>query len=123
MVATPVASGYYQNALRQLAFEYAGCFLCCKAEDACRAEHWPRIRRMLMVANGGAAVPGSEVLVAAADDSRYWDKEVRRPAMLYLTRGKKGGSSAGTISIPWMTTGAGQVVTSHCQSCAQGDRS
>ena len=33
----------------------------------------------------------SEVLIAAADDSKYWGKEVRRPAMIYLARGKEGG--------------------------------
>ena len=50
-----------------------------------------RIRRKMMVQNGGAAVTWSEVLIIAADDAKYWDKEVRRPAMLYLARGKRGG--------------------------------
>ena len=45
----------------------------------------------MMVQNGGAAVTWSEVLIIAADDAKYWDKEVRRPAMLYLARGKLGG--------------------------------
>ena len=45
----------------------------------------------MMVQNGGAPVSWSEVLIAAADDSKFWDKEVRRPAMVYLARGKKGG--------------------------------
>jgi len=92
VVVTPAALEYYQETFRQLAFEYAECwFLCCKAEDACRAEHLARTRRKMMATNGGAAVPWSVVLVAAADDTRYWDREVRRPAMLYLARGKKGG--------------------------------
>ena len=92
VVLTPAALEYYQETFRQLAFEYAECwFLCCKAEDACRAEHLPRIRRKMMVQNGGAAVTWSEVLIAAADDSKYWGKEVRRPAMTYLSRGKKDG--------------------------------
>ena len=44
-----------------------------------------------MVANGGAQVSWSEVFTEVADDSKYWDREVRRPAMLYLARGKRGG--------------------------------
>jgi hypothetical protein len=92
VVVTPTALEYYQETFRQLAFEYAECWLlCCKAEDACRAERLARIRRKMMVQNGGAAVTWSEVLIVAADDAKYWDKEVRRPAMLYLARGKRGG--------------------------------
>ena len=92
MVVTPAALEYYQEKFRQLAFEFAECwFLCCKAEDACRAKHLFRIRHKMMVQNGGAFVSWSEVLIAAADDSKYWTKEVRRPAMMYLARQKKGG--------------------------------
>ena len=91
-VLTPAALEYYQENFRQLAHEYSECwFLSCKAEDACRAEHLTRTRRRLMAANGGAQVSWSDVFVEAADDSKYWDREVRRPAMLYLARGKRGG--------------------------------
>ena len=44
-----------------------------------------------MAANGGAQVSWSDVFIEVADDSKYWDREVRRPAMLYLARGKRGG--------------------------------
>ena len=72
MLVTPAALEYYMETFRQLAFEYAECwFLCCKAEDACRAEHLARSRRKMMATNGGAAVPWSVVLVTAADDTRY----------------------------------------------------
>ena len=92
VVVTPAALEYYQETFRQLAFEYSECwFLCCKAEDTCRAEHLARIRRRMMVANGGAQVSWSDVFTEAADDSKFWDREVRRPAMLYLARGKRGG--------------------------------
>ena len=92
MVVTPAALEYYQEKFRQLAFEFTECwFLCCKAEDACRAKHLFRIRHKMMVQNGGAFVSWSEVLIAAADYSKYWAKEVRRPAMIYLARQRKGG--------------------------------
>ena len=41
--------------------------------------------------DGGQPVTWSDVLLRVADDSKYWDREVRRPAMLYLARGKRGG--------------------------------
>ena len=44
-----------------------------------------------MVENGNQVVSWLDVFVRTADDARYWDREVRRPAMLYLVRGKKGG--------------------------------
>ena len=91
-VVTPAALEYYRETFRQLAFEYSECwFLCCKAEDACLAEHLSRIRRRMVVANGGAQVSWSDVLIEAANDDKYWDREVRRPAMVYLARGKGGG--------------------------------
>ena len=92
VVVSPAALEYYQETFRQLAFEYSECwFLCCKAEDTCRAEHLARTRRKMMVANGGAQVSWSDVFTEVADDAKYWDREVRRPAMLYLARGKRGG--------------------------------
>ena len=51
----------------------------------------PSPTHKMMGQNGGAAVTWSEVLIVAADDAKYWDKEVRCPAMLYLARGKRGG--------------------------------
>ena len=51
----------------------------------------PSPRHKRTVQNGGAAGTWSEFLIVAADDAKYWDKEVRCPAMLYLARGKRGG--------------------------------
>ena len=90
-VLTPAALEYYQVNFRQLAQEYGECwFLCCKAEYACRAEHLTRTRRRLMATNGGAQVSWSDVFVKVANDNKYWDREVHRPAMLDLARGKRG---------------------------------
>ena len=64
MVVTPAVLEYYQETFGQLAFEYAECwFLCCKAEDACRAERLARIRRKMTVQNGGAVLqdPGLQI--------------------------------------------------------------
>ena len=88
LVVTPAALECYQESFRQLAFKYSECwFLCCKAEDSCRAEHLSKIRHERVVANGGAQVSWSDVIIAAASDDEYWDREVRRPAAAYLARG------------------------------------
>ena len=65
--------------------------LCCNARDTCQTGRWFRTRRKTLVQNGGAAVFWSEVSTAAAADAKHWGKEVRHPAMTYLSRGKKGG--------------------------------
>ena len=44
-----------------------------------------------MVVNNDAPVTWPEVLIVAACGSKCWDKEVRRPALHYLARGKTGG--------------------------------
>ena len=44
-----------------------------------------------MATNGGAQVSWSDVFVKVANDNKYWDREVHRPAMLDLARGKRGG--------------------------------
>ena len=81
-----------------MASECSECWsLCCKAAGACRAEHLGRIRHRLMLQNSGEPAPCSDVYIAVADDARYWDKEVRRLAMLYLARGKRGGEQASVI--------------------------
>ena len=43
-----------------------------------------------MATNGGAQVSWSDVFVEVANDNKYWDREVHRPAMLDLARGKRG---------------------------------
>ena len=88
-VVTPIALETYHEAFANLAKEHPECWLLCqKAEDRCRAEHFPRLARKLQLSTD--KVPSwSDVFVAAAEDDRYWDKEVRRPALAFLARGKR----------------------------------
>ena len=89
LVATPAALECYLEAFRQLAADTVECWhLCCKAEDRARAEHMPRMKRQLE-RDAGKPVTWSEVFVAVARDDRYWDKEVRRPALAFLARGNR----------------------------------
>ena len=72
-------------------------WLCCLAEDACRSEHFARLRRELERVPEGARnrfnvtfdpdAPWKSIFSAAARDEAYWDKHVRRPALAFLTRG------------------------------------
>ena len=72
-----------------MAWLFLAWHLCQRAEDRCRAEHMPRIARRLATANGGKYPTWTEVFLEAAKDDRYWDKEVRRPAVNFLARGLK----------------------------------
>ena len=96
-VLTPSASETYLEAFRELSREHPECwYLCCRAEDRCRAEHVPRVGRLL-AQELGRQPSWSEVFIAAAQDDRYWDKEVRRPALGFLARGnanKRPGADA-----------------------------
>jgi hypothetical protein len=89
MVVTPIAIEAYHEAFSSLAKEHPECWhLCQKAEDRCRAEHFPRLARKIETASGRTAT-WSQVFTAAAEDDRYWDREVRRPALTFLARGKR----------------------------------
>lgn len=78
------------------------------AEDRCRAEHFPRMRREWEEKHrrGQApefipAQPWDHIFRMAARDRDYWDKHVREPALLFRTAGGKkkeqpGGTGAGT---------------------------
>ena len=88
VVVTSAALEYTRETFRQLAFKHSECWLlCCKAEDTCRAVHLSRIRRGMVVANGGAQVPWSDVLIEAANNVKCRDREVRHPAIVYLAKG------------------------------------
>ena len=90
-VLTPIASEAYYEAFRELAREHPECWhLCCRAEDRCRAEHIPRVGRRLLQ-DLGRQPSWSEVFIAAANDSKFWDQEVRNPALGFLARGNKRG--------------------------------
>jgi len=92
LVATPIALEAYLQNFATLVKENPGCWhLCVTAEDRCRAEHFPRIARRLADISGYTP-PWSDVFKAAADDDKYWDKEVRRPALRFLAT--RGGSAS-----------------------------
>ena len=75
-----------------MAKDHPECWhLCQKVEDNCRAEHFPRILRKLQVEKADAS--WSDVFLAAAEDDRYWDREVRRPALQFLARGRRPQST------------------------------
>ena len=89
----------YYEAFRKLVGEYPECWhLCTQAEDRCRGEAFPRYRRILMQCHQTGSVPvgisfnplmpWDGVFQYAANDDRFWDKEVRRPATAFLARGK-----------------------------------
>ena len=89
LVSTPAALEVYFEAFKQLCYDNPECWhLCCKAEDRCRAEHFPRLKRQLMKTN--PATTWSDVFIAAARDDGYWDREVRRPALAFVARGSRG---------------------------------
>jgi hypothetical protein len=88
-VVTPIALEAYYEAFAALAKEHPECWhLCQKAEDRCRAEHFSRIVRKLQ-AKLVRAPTWSEVFIDAAEDDRYWDREVSRPSLGFLARGKR----------------------------------
>lgn len=92
LVVTPIALEAYHEAFSALAREHPECWhLCQKAEDRCRAEHFPRLARKLRAQDAREA-SWSEIFTEAAQDDRYWDREVRRPAYGFLARGKRGSA-------------------------------
>ena len=90
MVVSPQALEVYFDRFRQLVREYPECwFLCCKAEDRCRGEHFMRLRRA-RVAKGEVDPSWSDIMIEAAMDNEFWDREVRRPAIRFVAKGCKG---------------------------------
>ena len=63
-------------------------FLCCRAEDRCRGEHFNRIRRNRLWKK--KPTTWSDIFNEAATDDRFWDREVRRPALKFVASGCKG---------------------------------
>ena len=84
-----IAAETYVEAFRKLSKENPEAWhLCCRAEDRARAEHVPRVYRRLKDKDG-IAPTWSAVYIAVAEDDRYWDEHVRRPALQFLARNKK----------------------------------
>ena len=84
-VATLASLDYYGKAFRKVVREAPEAWhLCVQSEDPGRAEPFPRLRRRL---SHGEGVPWADVFVAAADEDGFGDREVRKPALQFLTRG------------------------------------
>eukprot|EP00971_Amphidinium_carterae_P087652 1734195-Amphidinium_carterae.1 len=91
-VVRPQALEVYFEKFRELVAENMECwFLCVAAEDRARAEQMPRARRSL---DHGDSQPWDEVFESVAMDDRYWDKEVRRPALAFVARGQANAMEA-----------------------------
>ena len=108
-VVTPSALEEYKDAFRDMVVNYPEAWhLLVKAEDRCRGEHFPRLRRNLLNRfNKGLApefdpaMPWDSVFREAARDRDYWDRTVREPAILFRTasgrkREQVGGTGTGT---------------------------
>jgi len=93
LVVSPIALEAYLQNFEVLVKENPGCWrLCQTAEDRCRAEEFPRIARRL-TESIGYAPSWSQVFIAAAESDRYWDKEVRRPALRFLASGARSNKN------------------------------
>ena len=126
-VANPSAAGgrpvvsqasldMYRDAFRDLVKAYPEVWhLCVVAEDRCRAEHFPRIKRRAEDKHLHGLLPGFNpttpwdfVFREAADDRKYWDEFVREPALRFMASGsKRKGAPTGSA------TGEVQVETEH----------
>eukprot|EP00971_Amphidinium_carterae_P147698 2927404-Amphidinium_carterae.1 len=82
----------YNERFRHLVEEHGEAWhLCCQAEDRCRFEMLPRLRRELKHDEGQ---PWDDVFVKASEADRYWDREVRRPALAFVARGRSSALAA-----------------------------
>jgi len=100
LIATPISLEAYLQNFQTLVKENPGCWhLCATAEDRCRAEHFPRLARQLTTTLGYTPA-WSDVFVAAANDDKYWDTHVRRPALRFLaTRGAHSAAPHSDVGV------------------------
>eukprot|EP00435_Cladocopium_sp_Y103_P036126 s642_g9.t1 len=95
-IASLSAMEEYHDMFRDLVKDYPEAWhLLVIAEDRCRGEHFPRVRRELeaqhdrgLAPNFEPKRPWDEVFRTAARDRDYWDRHVREPALLFRTAGK-----------------------------------
>ena len=108
-VVTPSSLEEYKDSFRDLVLNYPESWhLLVTAEDRCRCEHFPRLRRKYeelerrnLAPDFQDIAPWDFIFRAAARDREYWDKHVREPALLFRTSGMKrkeqtGGTGSGT---------------------------
>eukprot|EP00971_Amphidinium_carterae_P038211 750921-Amphidinium_carterae.2 len=80
-VVKPQALGMYFKRFRHLVEEHGEAWhLCCQAEDRCRGEVLPTLRRELQHTNGST---WDEIFIKANSEDRFWDREVRRLALAF----------------------------------------
>ena len=97
----------YREAFRDLCKAYPEVWhLCYTAEDRCRCEHFPRLRRKLeddfitgILPRFCMQIPWDSVMRFAAADRGYWDEFVREPALKFLATGnKRKGTPTGSMT-------------------------
>ena len=116
-VVSQAALEEYHDRFRDLVVEYPTCWhLAVTAEDRCRAEHMPRLKRLIEeeFRNGLAPTfkqgqPWETVFKRAAKDRDYWDQHVRHPALKWMAAG--GSSKGPTGSLTDLTNGQELPVT------------
>ena len=102
-VVTQASLEEYRDGFRDMVVNYPEAWhLLVVAEDRCRCEHFPRLKRECQDrADKGQLPDFSEerpwdyVFRAAARDRDYWDRNVREPAILFRTAGGKGKEQPG----------------------------
>ena len=95
---------YFEH-IRALALEFPTLWgLICRADDRCRSEHFPRIRRRLerAISLGGtsdfdAKRPWDFTFRAAAEDDHFWNREVRHPALHVMAKHARGTGVAESV--------------------------
>ena len=108
-IVTQSALEEYKDSFRDMVVNYPEAWhLLVTAEDRCRCEHFPTLRRLWEDKHTKGQAPDfvieqpwDFVFRAAARDRNYWDKNVREPALLFRTSsGRKkeqpGGTGSGT---------------------------
>ena len=95
-MVTQSALDLYRDRFRDLVVRYPHVWhLLVVAEDRCRAEHFPRLRRKLTEDHDHGLEPRFQpgrpwerVFRVAAHDKEYWDEHVRDPAISFMASGK-----------------------------------
>ena len=94
-ITTAAAREVHLKAFRRLAKEYPKYwYICAIAEDRCRGERFPRLRRVLKDKHAEGQTPDfdfnlpwTSVMSVAAEDGRCRDEQVRRSTIDLLARG------------------------------------
>ena len=111
-VVTQASLEEYRDTFRDMVVNYPEAWhLLVVAEDRCRCEHFPRLKRECQdksdkgqLPDFVAEQPWDYVFRAAARDRDYWDRNVREPAILFRTAGgKKKEQPGGTGSLTDLT--------------------